>query len=214
MPQIQKIIAALEKRFGAEVRPDRDPLDVLVRGILSQNTTDSNSKRAFDSLIKTFGGWEAVRAAPLPALEKAVRCSGLARQKAASIHAALSWLNARGGYNLDFLNGLPIKQAQEELTAIKGVGIKTARLVLLFGLGRPAFVVDTHVLRTGERLGLLDARCGRVRAHAIMSELIPPQKTYSVHMNMIKLGREICRPKRPLCRECPVARYCLHPGLC
>jgi len=210
MTKIPEILNLLDDHYGVPPSPDRDPVDVLIRGILSQNTTDANSKRAFDSLLERHGEWEEIRQAPLHELEKTIRCGGLARQKAITIQSALTFLHSRGGYCLDFLREMPIKEAEQLLTTIKGVGVKTARLVLLFGLGRPAFVVDTHVLRVSRRLGLIEKRCGRVRAHTVLGELIPPQRTYTAHMNIIKLGRNICRPRNPACVRCPVKGFCLH----
>ncbi len=207
----EKILKALEKRFGTENRPERDPLDVLIRGILSQNTSDTNSQRAFDSLKKNYCAWDAVRTAPLSKLQTVIRSGGLARQKAETIQTILSWLKEEWArYDLDFLKNMSIEEAEKQLTGIKGIGIKTARLVLLFGFGRPAFVVDTHVLRVCKRTGLILANCSRIKAHRIMSDMIPPRQTYSAHMNMIKLGRRICRPKKPRCDICPLDDYCLH----
>ncbi len=204
------VLDALEGRFGAEERPPRDPLEVLVRGVLSQNTSDANSGSAFEALREHYDGWDGIRCAPRTELEQIIRCGGLAGRKAATIQTALSRLHERGGYDLAFLDALPVAEAERELTAIKGIGVKTARLVLLFGFGKAAFVVDTHVLRVVKRLGLVESSCSRIRAHEVMSTLIPPERTYSAHMNMIKLGRRICRPRNPQCGNCPVRAYCLH----
>ncbi len=210
LKKTEGILDALEGFFGPEERPQRDPVAVLVRGILSQNTSDANSGRAFDALMEFYGGWERIRTAPPAQLQSVIRSSGLSRQKTETIQASLTWLHGRGGYDPVFLDSMPVGEAQAQLTAIKGVGIKTARLVLLFGFGKATFVVDTHVLRVCKRLGLLDGSSSRIRAHEVMSELIPPERTYSAHMHMIRLGRRFCHPASPDCGGCPVKNYCLH----
>jgi len=205
------VLDALEADYGRpRWRRREEPLAVLVRGVLSQNTSDVNSGRAYSSLMAEFGTWEAIGAAPLPRIAHAIRSGGLARQKAATIKAVLDWLGERDGYSLDFMRGQSSDRIEQALTAVKGVGIKTARLVLLFGFGRPAFVVDTHVLRVGRRLGLVPPRCGREKAHVLLDALIPDERKYSGHLNMIAHGRRVCRARSPDCDACGVRRWCVH----
>ena len=203
------VLQALRRHYGRPERPEADPLEVLVRGVLSQNTSDANSGRAYKALMETFGAWDAMAAARTAAIERAIRGGGLAAQKARTIKSILGRLSQRGGYSLDYLRERPPKEAEEELKSVKGVGVKTARLVLLFGFGRPVFVVDTHVHRVAGRLGLIPARCTREKAHVLLDELVPDGQKYAAHMNMIRHGRELCRPRSPLCERCPVRRWCV-----
>jgi len=202
------ILEALRRRYGRLRRPRRDPLEVLIRGVLSQNTTDLNSARAYGRLKETFGSWENLARAHPSAIEKAIEQAGLAAQKAATIKSILRWLQQQGGYSLEFLRAMPPQEAERTLRVIKGVGIKTARLVLLFGFGRPVFVVDTHVLRVAQRLGLIPRGCTRTSAHALLDRLVPDRRKYEAHISMIRLGRETCRPRSPLCDACPVRPWC------
>ena len=204
------VLAALAERYGEKVLVPREPLAVLIRGVLSQNTSDTNSGRAYDSLMAQFGDWAGVAAASQRQVARAIVSGGLADQKAHTICAVMQWLGERGAYSLDFLDGLGSAEAEELLTRIKGVGIKTARLVLLFGLGRPVFVVDTHVHRVSRRLGLIPPKCGREKAHDLLDALIPDEQKYSGHMNIIEHGRRTCRSQSPLCDACCVRRWCLY----
>jgi endonuclease-3 len=205
------VLAALEEAYGRPIwHPDEEPLAVLVRGVLSQNTSDVNSGRAFDELMATFGTWPAIAAAPVRRIARAIRTGGLADQKAATIKSVLAWVSERGSASLDFLRRLDSDRAEKELTAIKGVGIKTARLTLLFGFGRPVFVVDTHVLRVSRRLGLVPERCGREKAHVLLDAVVPDERKYSGHLNIIDHGRRVCHARSPECTICCVRPWCVY----
>jgi len=209
--KVRPVLKALDQRYGAKRRGGAgDPLAVLIRGVLSQNTSDVNSGRAYASLMQRCGGWDGIARAQEREIACAVRTGGLAAQKAATIKSIMRWLVRKDGYSLDFLRRLDDRQVEAELTAIKGVGVKTARLVLLFGFGRPVFVVDTHVLRVSRRLGLIPHSCGRDRAHVLLDALVPDERKYSGHLNMIEHGRRTCRARSPACPGCPVRRWCLH----
>jgi len=209
--KIVPVLRALDERYGVKKRgKPTDPLAVLIRGVLSQNTSDVNSGRAYNSLMEQFGGWEAIDGATEREVARAIRAGGLADQKAATIKSIMRWLGQRGAYSLEFLRHFDDTQVEAELTAIKGVGVKTARLVLLFGFGRPVFVVDTHVLRVSRRLGLIPAGCGREKAHVLLDGLVPAERKYSGHLNMIEHGRRTCRARSPACPDCPVRKWCLY----
>ncbi len=208
--KVGSVLDALAEAYGPHEKPPRDPLRVLVRGILSQNTSDVNSGRAFDSLMEEFGDWEGIAAASEDAIAEAIRSGGLAEQKAATIRAAMDWLTEEGEYSLDFLKSQSSEEIEDRLTALKGVGIKTARLVLLFGFDRPIFVVDTHVHRVSRRLGLTPPKCTRQKAHHLLNDLVPDGRKYAGHLNMIEHGRQTCKSQRPLCDACCVREWCLY----
>jgi len=205
------ILRALDARYGRKDRPaGRDPLEALIRGVLSQNTTDANSARAYESLRERFGDWGSLAAAPPARVEAAIRSGGLARQKAATILAIMRRLKERGRYSLDFLRKLDSAEAERRLAAVKGVGIKTARLVLLFALERPVFVVDTHVHRVTRRVGLIPPTATREKAHHLLDALISDGDKYSGHMNIIEHGRRVCHARSPECGACVLRRWCAH----
>lgn len=185
------------------------PLDELVSTILSQNTNDLNRDVAFNALKAKFPNWEAVRDAPLKQVKAAIRTAGLANQKAPRIQAALrSITKARGELSLEFLRELSLIEAKAWLTQFKGVGPKTAAIVLQFSLDKPAFPVDTHIYRVTGRLGLRPAKMNVEKAHDYLEGLFPPSSYYAAHLNIIRLGREICIARKPKCPACPLKDLC------
>jgi endonuclease-3 len=196
--------------FGpVDWRPSLPPIDELVSTILSQSTTDTNRDRAFNNLKERFDSWEAVRDGDVAEIEAAIRVAGLSRQKAPRIKAALQFITqSQGELKLDFLKDMPVDQARGWLTQIKGVGIKTASIILLFSLDMPAFPVDTHVHRTSRRLGLISAKTGAEKAHYILEEALPPETYFEAHLNLIRLGREICHARKPNCKICSLKEMC------
>lgn len=185
------------------------PVDELVSTILSQNTNDANRDRAFDALRAKFGRWEAVRDADVDEVVSAIRPAGLAQQKGPRIQQVLRQITEeRGSLDLSFLNNLPLEEARAWLMKFNGVGPKTAAIVLCFSLGRPAFPVDTHIYRVSGRIGLRPHTMTVEQAHSHMESLLPPETYYAAHLNLIRLGRETCRARRPDCPACPIRRLC------
>jgi len=189
--------------------PHYDALTELVNTILSQNTNDRNRDRALAQLRAQFPTWEAVRTAPLAAVVAAIRVAGLAETKGTHIQAALQRITQeRGELSLDFLQDMPVDAARAWLMASPGVGPKTAAIVLLFALGRPAFPVDTHVHRVTRRLGLIPATLSREKAHGALEALVPPALYYPLHLNLIAHGRQICHARAPKCAQCSLVAWC------
>ena len=192
----------------------RDPLpamDELVSTILSQNTNDTNRDRAFNALRRAFPDWQTVRDAPTQTVIDAIRPAGLANQKGPRIQEVLRQITAlRGELNLDFLADLPVEEARSWLTQFKGVGPKTAAIVLLFSLGRPAFPVDTHIHRVTGRLGVRPEKMSADESHPYLEGLFPPESYYAAHLNIIRLGREICQARKPNCLVCPLSSFCAY----
>lgn len=185
------------------------PIDELVSTILSQNTNDVNRDRAFDRLRERFPTWEAVRDAPEEEVIEAIRVAGLAKQKGPRIQQVLKAITAeRGELDLDFLKDLPLEEARAWLKKFKGVGPKTAAIVLLFALGRPAFPVDTHIYRVTGRLGLRPQKISLEQAHQHLEKIFPPETYYNAHLNIIQLGREICTARKAHCERCPLQDIC------
>jgi endonuclease III len=190
----------------------RNPLpaiDELVSTILSQNTNDVNRDKAFDSLRAQFPTWEEVRDAPAEAVIEAVRVAGLANQKGPRIQQVLREITAEhGSLDLSFLADWDVEQARGWLTKFNGVGPKTAAIVLCFSLGKPAFPVDTHVYRVSGRIGLRPEKMSVEQAHPHLEALFPPETYYAAHLNIIRLGREICQARKPDCPNCPIRSLC------
>ncbi len=190
----------------------RNPLpavDELVSTILSQNTNDLNRDRAFVALRARFPTWEAVRDAKVKEVIRTIKVAGLAYQKGPRIQQVLrSITKERGSLDLNFLAEMPMEEARSWLMQFKGVGPKTAAIVLLFSLNRPAFPVDTHIYRVTGRMGLRPAKMNVEQAHKQLEALLPPEAYYAAHLNFIRLGREVCQARRPLCFKCPVVRLC------
>jgi endonuclease-3 len=194
-----------------EWRNPLPPIDELVSTILSQNTNDTNRDRAYRALRAAFPTWEAVRDADAEAVIAAIRPAGLANQKGPRIQQVLREIaSQRGELDLSFLADLSVDEARQWLMQFNGVGPKTAAIVLQFSLSKPAFPVDTHIYRVSGRLGLRPASASAEQAHTILADLLPPESYYSAHLNLIRLGREICQARKAQCPRCPLQDLCVY----
>jgi endonuclease III len=207
---ISEIIDLLAKEYGSITwRSRTDPLSELIMTILSQNTSDHNSRRAFDSLLSRFGSWEAVSEGSVEDIAEAIKLGGLARVKAPRIKQILQQIQAqRGSLDLGFLKKMPVAEAKEWLQNLPGVGPKTAACVLLFSLKKPVLPVDTHIHRVAKRLGLIDSRVSAEKAHEILGGMVLVKDVYRFHILMIEHGRRVCKAQRPRCRECVLLKGC------
>lgn len=208
----QSIYSILEKKYGcASWKMPVSPLDELISTILSQNTNDRNRDLAFNTLRKIFPSWEQVRDAPLQDIINAIRSAGLANQKGTRIQNLLHQITAEtGSLDLSFLTKMKADDARQWLLRFKGVGLKTASIVMQFSLQHPAFPVDTHVYRVSGRLGLRPANLSVEKTHLWMEALFPKEHYGPAHLNLIRLGREICHARKPDCQICPLKRNCLY----
>lgn len=208
--KVQAIQKRLVQAYGPRtLRAGRDPLAELVLTILSQNTTDRNSGRAYRQLRAQFKTWDDVLDAPVEDVYEVIKVAGLGRIKAPRIQNALAEiLIRRGALNLDFLDDLPISEGKRWLTSLDGIGPKTAACVLLFALGKPALPVDTHVHRVSKRLGLIGNKVGADAAHELLEQALPPEDIYAFHVDMIQHGRRVCHAQRPTCGGCPLNDMC------
>ncbi len=208
---IPYIIQNLERAYGVPVNKwtDWDPLDMLVATILSQATSDTNSDRTWDALKRRFPNWDAVLRARTSTLAETIRAGGLANQKARVIRDLLRQIKERtGALTLNFLRDASPDEAVRFLSTFRGIGPKTVACTLLFSCGRDVFPLDTHIFRILRRVGLIPEKCTDARAHEIMNALVPKGKFYSFHVNLIRHGRAVCRPREPLCEQCPIVEYC------
>ena len=204
------IVQNLENTFGEpQLAPKSDPLAMLINIILSQATSDANSGRTFQNLRKRFRTWEKVLAADERDIADTIRLGGLANQKARVIKDLLGQIKAaRRRLSLAFLEKMPDDEARDYLQNFRGIGPKTVACTLLFACHKEVFPLDTHIFRVLKRMGILPEKITDAKAHRLLDELALPGKFYSLHVNLIRLGRKICRPREPSCQQCPLIEYC------
>ena len=212
---IERILGLLIEAYGnREWQTSDSPLSVLVQTILSQNTSDSNSNRAFESFSASFGSWDEVADASVGRIAESIKAGGLGEIKARYIKQVLEEIRQRRDrFGLDFLRRLPLDEARDWLRQLPGVGMKTASCVLIFSLGMPALPVDTHVFRVAKRLGLVDSKTSVERAHKLLESLVPPADVYRFHVLLIEHGRKTCKAQRPRCNRCVLRGLCASYGL-
>ena len=229
------VLDGLRARYGPpEWRRRLDPTSELILTILTQNSADVNAEHAFQALRRAYPGdgavvahnpgpgwggkglpdgiapnWALVDAAPLEELVEVIRPGGLPNQKAKGIKAALASIREqRGSYDLEFLGAMSALEARAWLTAINGVGVKTASVVLLFSFGHPLMPVDRHVERVARRVGLIPKKVTAEQSHDYFLAMLPPEQMHEAHVNLIQHGRAICHAQRPAHELCPLIDRC------
>ena len=207
---IGQIINLLSREYGyREWKPNQNPISVLIQTILSQNTSDRNSHKAFSYLSDSFDNWQAIANASIDEISKVIRSGGLGEVKAKYIKQTLETIKLkRGKLELDFLKKLTVAEARNWLMQLPGVGMKTASCVLLFSLGMPALPVDTHVFRVSKRLGLIPDNISVNEAHEMLENIVPNNAIYSFHILLLEHGRKICKAQRPRCYQCILQKIC------
>lgn len=202
----------LIKHFGIPPRNKKlpDPLDMLIATILSQNTNDNNSYKAYLNLKSRYKSWSELVNEKRVAIENIIRVAGLAKQKSRTIKILLKELNKSSSMDLEFLKHLDNNRAIEQLSNFDGIGVKTASCVLLFALDRNICPVDTHVHRTTNRIGIVSEKTPDKTFFAL-NKNFPERIAHSFHTNLIRLGREICKPTNPNCGICPLNKICRYP---
>lgn len=208
--RLSQVREVLRDYFGTPTwHVELPAVDELVCTILSQNTNDINRDKAFQALKGRYPSWEAVRDADPAELQYVIRIAGLANQKGPNIQAALRDITAeRGEIDLDWLKGMDAESARQWLVNLRGVGPKTAAIVMVFALGMPAFPVDTHIYRVTGRIGLRPKELDITKTHTYMEQIADPADFGTLHLNLIDLGREICQARKPKCPICPVRDLC------
>jgi endonuclease III len=212
----QERIVTVQQRLRASQgpfvpKPRLPVIDEMIATVLSQHTSDRNSERAFAQLKAKFPTWEEVLAADQDQVADAIRCGGIADQKARRIREILAAIQRREGrIDLALLDGMDDAAVEQYLTSLPGVGPKTAACVLAFSMGRAAFPVDTHVHRIATRLGWIPPGASADKAYRILNPAIPPAIRYDLHLAFITHGREVCKAQRPRCEECVLRDLCPH----
>ncbi|MFA5334182.1 MAG: endonuclease III [Candidatus Omnitrophota bacterium] len=206
--------ALLLKRFGRlRFRTEKDAVGELVKTILSQNTSDITSLRAFANLKRRFKDWESLRRSGLPSIRREIKIAGLSNIKAPRIKGALNEIEERrGSLDLGFLEGMSLRDGYSFLRSIKGIGPKTAAIVLLFSFGKPIMPVDTHIFRVMKRLGLIGPKMNREQAQEYLTSVSPEHAIREFHVHLIMLGRQVCAAREPKCQSCNLKALCKYYG--
>lgn len=202
----------LKAKFGSPPKAKELPkaIDMLIATILSQNTNDQNSYKAYQNLRKKYPNWDEANKARRTSIEKEIKIAGLGFQKSTAIKNLLKELkNITGNYDLKELTPMNDFESIEYLSGFKGIGVKTASCVLLFALGKNICPVDTHVHRTLNRIGIVDAKTPD-KTFFQLNQKFPAKVAHSFHTNLIRLGREICTPSGFTCSSCPVEKVCCY----
>lgn len=210
MSKIEEISNLLKQEYGIpERRNRRNGIETLIRVILSQNTNSKNSGRAYEALKEKFESPEDIMKANRKELAEIISVSGLHNMKAKRIQECLNRIKEeRGKLSLEFLKDTDLDEAREWLTELPGIGPKSAAIILNFRFEKAAFPVDTHVFRVSKRLGLIPEKSTREKAHKLMEGLVPEDRMYEVHVNLIRHGREVCKAPTPVCSECSLTKVC------
>ena len=207
--RVARIRARLRETYGIpQRRPHGDPVAELVLTVLSQSTNDRNRDTAYFRLRDRFGAWEAVRDAPLDEVEEAIRPGGISKVKSKRIQDILRAIEPDGPLDLSFLETASVPEGHAYLTALPGVGRKTAACVLLFTWNKRDVPVDTHVGRVATRLHLLRHGAGSEEQHDVMTSITPPGAELEFHINLLRHGRRTCHAQRPRCAACSLRLMC------
>ena len=211
--KVRRIESILRRKYGEyEWGGPEKILGSVIHTILSQNTNDQNSGRAYRSLRKRFRSWSQVMKAPVSEVAEAIRVGGLANNKSRWIIELLRWVKeTRGRMSLEDLREATPKKMLDEMGHLNGIGVKTVYVTLMFACGRDVFPVDTHIYRIVRRLGLVAWPASRERTTEEMQPLVPRGRSMTLHVNLIRLGREVCKARKPLCGACPIERNCPWP---
>ncbi|MEK6954948.1 MAG: endonuclease III [Candidatus Micrarchaeota archaeon] len=211
---LRRIHKLLLKEYG-KIKPwKKSPLDTLVAVILSQNTNDKNSFAAFKILKRRFGKWDELLDAPIPQIAKLIKAGGLANIKAKRIKTVLSEIKGKEGkLSLNRLRSMEPQAARNYLMQFKGIGPKSAAVIVAFAFEKPAFPIDTHIFRVLKRLPLLSEKIAYTNAHILMEEMVPDELKIPLHTEIITHGRKVCRARMPLCNTCVLYAECERVGV-
>jgi len=204
------VLKLLNRAYGRP-KPFRasDPVDELVRTVLSQNTNDRNSLSAFAVLKRHFRSWNGLIKADTKRITRLIKHAGLANIKAGRIKEILLEIKRREGrIDLTHLKKADLRSGLEYLRSLKGVGPKTAACVLLFSFRKPVMPVDTHIFRVAKRLGIIGPKTGIGQAHEILTKMMQAGLIYELHLGIIEHGRRTCKAQNPRCGFCALYNLC------
>ena len=208
--KLEKAMEVLNDTYGVPEPAGRDdPVHSIILTILSQNTNDRNRDVAAKRLFERFDSPEDILEADIKDIEEAVRPAGLGPTKARRIKSLLERIREeKGEITLDHVNKMGNEEAKKYLKSFDGIGPKTAAVTLLFVFDKPVMPVDTHVHRVSKRIGLIDRNTNRKKAHDILENMVPDDRIYEFHINLIRHGRKTCTARNPDCENCPLRDIC------
>ncbi len=199
--KIKKIVQILKERYPVvnTQLEHKTAFQLLIATIMSAQCTDNQVNKVSKKLFKKYPDPHSLSSAPLDSIKQIVYSTGFYNNKAKNIKAcALAVLNEHQAKVPDDI---------AKLTALPGVGRKTANVVLSAAFGHQTIVVDTHVLRISRRLGLTKSR-DPVKIEYELMEIIPKTSWSDLSLQLIYFGREICDAKKPRCEKCPLFKIC------
>ncbi len=211
----KKVLQILSKELSLPnwTKQKRNPFETLIVTILSQNTADRNTDRAFESLSNQFKIVPEVLAnAQLKEIEAGIRIAGLYKSKAKTIKQASKTILEQYQGTLQPVLRLPLEEARKTLMQFRGVGPKTADVVLLFSANQPTLPIDTHVNRVAKRLGFAPENADYEAVRRDLQALFDRADYLTVHLLLIEHGRRTCKARHPLCKKCPVNSLCPSNG--
>ena len=214
-PEVERanqILNVLRENFALPkwVSSRSSDFETLIVTVISQNTADRNTARAFENLSKKFPVTpEALSKAPLSEIEESLKVAGLYRNKARTIKRLAKIIMEKFGGSLNFIHKLPFEEARKALLELPGIGPKTADVLLLFRAKKPTIPIDTHIKRVSKRLGFASQNADYEEIRESLQALYDPKDYFEVHILFIMLGRKYCKARNPKCAECPVNRFCM-----
>jgi len=183
--------------------------ETLVITVISQNTADRNTSRAFENLSEKFPITpKALLKAPIQEIEEALKVAGLYRNKARTIKKLAKIVMERFNSSLNFIHEMPLEEARKTLLELPGIGPKTADVLLLFRAKKPTIPIDTHIKRVSKRLGFAKPDANYEEIRKSLQRLYDPKDYFGVHILLIMLGRKYCKARNPKCQDCPVQSLC------
>jgi len=207
-----KILNVLRENFTLPkwISSRSSDFETLIVTVISQNTADRNTARAFENLSKKFPITpEALSKAPLPEIEESLKVAGLYRNKARTIKRLAKIIMEKFGGSLNFIHELPFEEARKALLKLPGIGPKTADVLLLFRAKKPTIPIDTHIKRISKRLGFASQNADYEEIRENLQALYDPKDYFEVHILLIMLGRKYCKARNPKCVDCPVNKLCM-----
>jgi endonuclease III len=208
---ISPLVQRLRQRYKDFSHYNREnPLDEYVFILLSVTTAEPVYLRTFKALKSTYPSYAKLLSAPTRAIAKVIHEGGQSTLKASALKATLHILKDHFGRpTLTPLKRMTTIDCESFLLSLPGIGKKVARCIMMYSLNRRVFPVDTHCWRVSCRLGLVDPnKHGRERGAEVLQTMIPPQYRFSLHVNMVSLGREFCKAIKPICSQCPLVSLC------
>lgn len=216
---IYKVSESLDSIYASPRHNNKqNPLDELIFIILSVRTSEKLYKTAYRGYKAAFPRHVHALSSDVRKIEKAIRHAGLSKQRATAIKKILVKIDDDfGKLSLAPLKKMSVGDVEAYLCSLPSVGTKVARCVMMYSLGMDVFPVDTHVWRITRRLGWVrptnkQGFCLKKDMDRLQAK-IPPELRYSLHVNMVAFGRDICLAKRPKCGICPVNSYCKAIGV-